>query len=103
MMLGPSHGVCMKGYYVAIISTTKEKEDINEDLSIAFKIVGDILYRFDSEEVMYTPKNHSDNIFITSTLDPTSHFESAADDVMRVYKEITGKELDLSIDDKYQE
>lgn len=86
MMLGPSHGVCMKGYYVAIISTTKEKENINEDLQLAFNIVGDVLYRFDSEEVMYTPKNYSDNIFITSTLDPTSHFESAANDVQVVYK-----------------
>lgn len=76
----------MKGYYVAIISTTKEKENINEDLQLAFNIVGDVLYRFDSEEVMYTPKNYSDNIFITSTLDPTSHFESAANDVQVVYK-----------------
>ena len=81
MMLGPSHGVCMKGYYVAIISTTKEQENIDEDLKIAFDIVGDVLYRFDTEEVVYTPKDFSDNIFITQNLDPTSHFESAATDV----------------------
>lgn len=69
MMLGPSHGVCKKGYYVAIISTTKEKDNIDEDLKVAFDIVGKILYRFDSEEVMYSPKDFSDNIFVTSTLD----------------------------------
>lgn len=88
---------------MAIISTTKEKDDINEDLKVAFDIVGDVLYRFDTEEVMYTPKDFSDNIFITSTLDATSHFESAANDVMKVYKAMTGKELDLTIEEKYQE
>ena len=32
---------------------------------------------------------------MTGTLDPTSNFESAAQDVLRVYKLITGNELDL--------
>lgn len=39
----------------------------------------------------------NDNLFITNTLDETSHFESAAIDVERVYKEISGKNLDLTI------
>lgn len=31
MMLSDTHGVCKKGFYVAIISTTKEAESIEED------------------------------------------------------------------------
>lgn len=34
---------------------------------------------------------------MTNTLDETSHFESSALDVMRIYTEITGKELDLTL------
>ncbi len=34
---------------------------------------------------------------MTNTLDETSHFESSAVDVIRVYKEITGKGLDLTL------
>jgi Rab GDP dissociation inhibitor len=98
MMLGDKHGVCKKGFYLAIISTTKEKENVEEDLKVAFEIVGSIKYRFDLEETMYSPKEYKDNIFITSSLDATSHFESSSEDVMKVYKAMTGKELDLTIE-----
>jgi Rab GDP dissociation inhibitor len=37
----------------------------------------------------------ADNVFVTNTLDPTSHFESATDNVLELYKKITGKDLDL--------
>lgn len=40
MMLGESHKVCKKGFYLAIISTTKEKENVEEDLKVAFDIIG---------------------------------------------------------------
>ncbi len=42
MMLGPSHGVCKKGFYVVIISTIKEKENFDEDLKVAFDLIGQV-------------------------------------------------------------
>jgi len=36
-----------------------------------------------------------DGVFITKSLDATSHFETATEDVLNLYKIITGKELDL--------
>lgn len=103
MQLGATHGVCKKGFFIVIISTTKEKENFDEDMQEAFDIVGKILYRFDIEEEMYEAKDYSDNIFITSSLDATSHFESSAEDVCNVYKAITGKELDLTLPQKIEE
>eukprot|EP00178_Gracilaria_changii_P010139 TRINITY_DN29556_c0_g1_i1.p2 TRINITY_DN29556_c0_g1~~TRINITY_DN29556_c0_g1_i1.p2 ORF type:complete len:103 (-),score=22.29 TRINITY_DN29556_c0_g1_i1:16-324(-) len=100
MMLGPAHGVCKKGFYVAIISTTKEKDNMEEDLKVAFELVGDIKYKFSFEEVKYAAKNYDDNIFVTSSLDETSHFESSANDVMKVYEAMTGKTLDLNVEEK---
>jgi Rab GDP dissociation inhibitor len=32
MMIGPQHGVCKKGFYLAIISTTAESNDPEKDL-----------------------------------------------------------------------
>lgn len=97
MQLGSTHGVCKKGFYIVIISTTKEKENINEDMGIAFDLVGKILYRFDIEETMYEANAYKDNIFVTASLDATSHFESSAEDVCRVYQAMNGKEIDLTL------
>jgi Rab GDP dissociation inhibitor len=36
-------------------------------------------------------------LFISESYDATSHFESASDDVMRIYKRIFGEELDLTV------
>lgn len=82
MMIGNSHGVCNKGYYLAIISTTKEKENCDLDLKIALDMIGPVKYRFDMEEDNYEPiKDDFGNLFITKNLDMTSHFESSAEDV----------------------
>lgn len=94
--------MCKKGFFIVIISTTKEKEKFDDDISIALEMVGKILYRFDIEEVMYEAVNYNDNIFITNSLDATSHFESSAENVCQVYKAITGKELDLTLPEKVE-
>jgi len=39
----------------------------------------------------------ADGLFVTKSYDATSHFESVADDVLDIYKRITGQELDMSI------
>ena len=46
---------------------------------------------------MYVPSSDvvKDNVFVTKSLDPQSHFESATDDVLSLYKKITGQDLDL--------
>ncbi len=38
----------------------------------------------------------SDAAFISKGYDPTTHFETTVEDVLDLYKRITGKELDLS-------
>lgn len=101
MQLGYTHGVCKKGFFIVIISTTKEKSTFDEDMQVAFEMVGKPLFRFDSEEVMYSDaEGKDDGIFVTQSLDATSHFESSAEDVCKVYKAITGKEVDLNVQEK---
>ena len=38
-----------------------------------------------------------DQVFVTSSYDATSHFESATDEVISMYERITGSKLDLTI------
>ncbi len=52
---------------------------------------------------MYAPVSYKDNIFVTKTLDATSHFESASQDVVNIYKALTGKELDLELPEPKEE
>lgn len=103
--LGASHGVCKKGYFLAILSTTAEAKTVDEDLKVAYDIVGPIAHKFVTEEVVYqTASNEiSNNWFVTSTLDATSHFESAAENVQDIYRKITKKELDLNIEKEMKE
>lgn len=79
----------------------KEKATFNEDMAVAFDIVGKPLYRFDTEEIMYQDaKGKDDGIYITQSLDATSHFESSAENVCQVYRAITGKDVDLNVEEK---
>lgn len=38
-----------------------------------------------------------DRCFISKSYDATSHFETAANDVLSLYKRITGNDLDMNI------
>jgi len=99
MSIGNSHGVSKKGYYVAVISSIQENPDVEADFAIAFETIGAIKHKFVTREDQYVPKssNGKDCIFVTNTLDPTSHFETAAENVIEIYKAITGKDVDLTI------
>lgn len=97
MQVSSHHNVCKKGFHIAIISTTVETNNPEKELELAFELIGPVLEKFVTYEDMYEPvsNNFSDNVFITNTLDPTSHFESAANNVLEIYEKITGKKLNL--------
>ncbi len=60
MSIGAEHGVCKKGFYLAIISTMRENKDHLSDIKPALDILGKVDYRFDTEEVLYAPSDNSD-------------------------------------------
>jgi Rab GDP dissociation inhibitor len=98
MTVSSEHAVCKEGYYLAIISATQETSKPEAELQVAMDIIGPVKEKFMTVTPMYeptTPTNNPDNVYVTKTLDPTSTFESAAQDVLRIYKSITGKDLDL--------
>jgi len=98
MLVSDIHQVCKKGFWVAVISTDVETNDPHSEIKPAFEVIGEPCEMFVTISEMHEPIDQGkakDNIYVTKTLDATSHFESAAEDVLRIYKLITGKELDL--------
>jgi len=97
LMMSSVHQVCKQGYYVAIISANVETNEPEKELAPAFEVIGSVKEKFITISDLYVPNtDFSDNIFITKSLDPQSHFESATQDVLELYTKITGKELDLT-------
>eukprot|EP01091_Cochliopodium_minus_P015897 TRINITY_DN577_c0_g1_i1.p1 TRINITY_DN577_c0_g1~~TRINITY_DN577_c0_g1_i1.p1 ORF type:complete len:441 (-),score=136.08 TRINITY_DN577_c0_g1_i1:76-1398(-) len=101
-MVSSTHNVCDNGKFIATVATTVETSNPAQELDIGIKLLGPVLERFISIEDTYTPVDDGskDQIFISSSYDATSHFETTCEDVLEIYKRITGKDLDLTPKDK---
>lgn len=99
-MVSNSHLICAKGLYVAIISATVETDKPEEEIKPAVDLLGDILEMFVSVSTLYEPNEDGDNsnLWITSSYDATSHFESASVEILEMYQKIVGEKLDLNIE-----
>lgn len=75
-----------------------ETSDPLAELKPAFDLIGDVLETFVTISDLYEPidPNFSDNVFITSSFDAVSHFEGDTDDVLNLYRKITGKDLNFN-------
>jgi Rab GDP dissociation inhibitor len=98
-MVSYAHNVASPGKYIAIVSTTVETENPIGELSSGFNLLGKILERFDSVSELYeaVSDGKADNCYISKSYDATSHFETAANDVLSLYERVTGEILDMNI------
>jgi len=83
---------------MAICSTNCETDNPENELKPALDLLGPIEQKFVSIVDQYEPISDGvqDQVFISSSYDGTSHFESTSVDVLSVYKRITGKDMDLT-------
>jgi len=97
-IVSSSHNVCAKGKFVAIASTTVETNNPEAELKAAFDLMGPIIEKFTSVSPMLVPTDDgtSDKIFVSTSYDATSHFETTCIDILDLYKRVTGKDADLS-------
>lgn len=93
-----AHNIAPTGYYIAIVSTTVETDNPQKELEPGLKLLGQIEKTFYKVSDVYEPDTEwaQKGIHISKSYDPTSHFETVVDDVMRLYKQIMGKDLDMS-------
>lgn len=99
MMVSGVHNVCQKGYYVAIVSTTVETNNPRAEVQPALDLIGkeNIREMFESISDSYVAKSDGteNQVFISNSFDPSSHFEAETEAVLRIYKKITGEDIDL--------
>ena len=64
--------------------------------------MGEILDMFVSVSTIYEPleaaKQEAQGLWITSSYDATSHFETASEEILQMYEKIVGEKLDLNIE-----
>lgn len=96
--LSSTHCVVPKGKYVAIVSTNAETDRYEEELQPALALLGTIEQKFLSVCDLHIPTDDGtkNQIFISSSYDGISHFQTDDQDVLSLYKRITGKEMDLT-------
>jgi len=99
MMVSWAHNIAAKDKYVAIVSTVVETADPEKELEPAYKLLGPILDKFMSVSDMRVPVDNgsADNVYVTASYDPTSHFEDASNEVLQMWKDIIGEDLDLTV------
>jgi Rab GDP dissociation inhibitor len=98
MMVSFAHCIAAKDKYVAIVSTVTETANPQKEIEPALKLLGPILHKFVTVSDYKVPVDNGmqDNVFVTTSYDPTSHFEDASTEVLSMWKTITGADLDLT-------
>jgi len=97
--------VAPKGFYTAMISSNVYTDKPKQELAAAYKLLGTVKKDFFYVTDTYFPINKpkEDNVFIPSSMDATTHFESASREVQLIYKLITGEPVDLSAKPEVEE
>jgi len=93
-----AHNVAKKGYYLAIVSTTVETDNPEAELKPGLAILGSVEEKFFSVSDIYEPidDGSKSKVFITTSYDATTHFETTCSDITQVYKRVMGEDIDFS-------
>lgn len=109
LCLSSAHCVVPEGKYLAIISTEVNDEEAkmppNQVFSLALRIIGPVIESFSRYSDVLEPLSDGtqDKCFISRSYDGTSHFQSAAENILSIYKLITGQDIDLTAVDAPEE
>ncbi|RLM86199.1 guanosine nucleotide diphosphate dissociation inhibitor 2-like [Panicum miliaceum] len=90
----------MQGKFIAFVSAQAETDNLQTELKPGIDLLGPVDELFFDTYDRYEPTNDSssDNCYISTSYDATTHFESTVMDVLSLYTKITGKMVDLSVD-----
>ncbi|XP_064631856.1 rab GDP dissociation inhibitor alpha-like [Lineus longissimus] len=93
-----AHQVANQEYYLAIVSTTVETDHPEEELMPGLQLLGPIEKKFVAVCDLFEPTDDGtqSKLFISTSYDATTHFETTCTDVLDIYKRMMGKDLDYS-------
>lgn len=92
------HQVAAKGWFIAMVSTTVETANPEEEIAAGLALLQPIAQKFVSVSDYFEPtdKGLESQIFISESYDATTHFETTCLDVLDIFKRGTGEEFDFS-------
>lgn len=92
------HQVAAKGWFIAMVSTTVETNNPEEEISPGLSLLQPISKKFVSVSDYFEPidKGLDSQIFISESYDATTHFETTCLDVLDIFKRGTGEDFDFS-------
>lgn len=93
-----THNVTAKGFYLVLVATTVETSDPESELQPGLELLGAIREKFVAVSDLYEPKDDgtSSQVFVSTSYDATSHFETTCDDVLDIFRRATGADFDFS-------
>jgi len=93
-----AHHVAPKGKWIALISTLVETNNPETEMAPALKILGKVDETFFSVRDLFVPIDDGtkSQVFISKSFDPETHFQESCEDILDIYKRITGKDMDLT-------
>ncbi len=97
-MVSYTHQVASKGWFVAMVSTTVETANPEQEIQPGIKLLGPVKQKFLQISDVYSPTDDgaATQVFISNSYDATSHFETTCRDVLDIFKRGTGEEFDFS-------
>lgn len=98
-MVSNAHAVCAKNLFIVIVSATVESNEPMKEIEPALAMLGPVKEMFVKESPIEVPIHDfkAEQLFVTSSYDATSHFETSDVEVLAIYEQITGEKLDLNI------
>jgi len=100
-----AHNVAPKGRWIALVSTQVETSNPQQELSQGIQLLGKVDEIFYQTRDLYEPLSDGkkDQVFISRSFDAETHFDKSCEDILDIYKRITGKDMDLTPPKKSEE
>jgi len=99
-MVSSDHQIAPAGKYIAMIQADVETANPKKELEAAKKVIGNYIKEFFWVSDYYVPVDPAGlaakGIFITTSYDSTSHFESATDEVVSIFEGVLEQKFDFS-------
>ncbi|XP_069785368.1 rab GDP dissociation inhibitor alpha-like [Narcine bancroftii] len=98
-LMSCAHNVAAQGKYIAIVSTTVETAQPEQEIEPALELLTPIDQKFVIISDLYEPLDDGSEsqIFISQSYDATTHFETTCNDIKDIYRRMTGTDLDGEI------
>ncbi|CAH8612394.1 unnamed protein product [Dicrocoelium dendriticum] len=95
--LSHTHMVCPEGFFLVLLATTVETDKPHDELKPGIDLLGTVDQVFYSVDDLWAPVDDGRNakLFVSTSYDASTHFESTFNDVLSLYERITGESFDL--------